>query len=397
MHELALKEARESTFTTPLAQGSFSRNIQKMTSDNSWVGFVARMNVPFIRTPMNLIHATMRRSPTGFAYRDVRQAMRMGGAAKDEAIAKMFLGSLVMWQAAQLAEQDKLTGTGPANNNAKKALLRQGWQPFSVRVGDKWHQYGRLEPLGMQLGIAATVYERLSGAYVVAGDKEVGWVVNAAAAIGSNIMSKTWVSGANEFLELASDFESVYKWDRTLKRKAAGLVPFSSALRQSAGAIDPNLRTYKSDEGEFANYIKRNIPGLREELPLRLDLWGKPIINTSGFTPFKKSLSKPNAVDKALLRVYQATGYIPGMPSRVIYGVELSGEQYQDYVRLAGEPAYELLKRVVDSADFRKSGVEGQKKQVRRVIDGSRTRARRLMLQEYPDLLAKARNLRENR
>lgn len=41
-------------------------------------------------------------------------------------------------------------------------LYATGWQPYSVRIGDTWYSYARLEPLGLLLGIAADMKENAS-------------------------------------------------------------------------------------------------------------------------------------------------------------------------------------------------------------------------------------------
>ena len=88
-----------------------------------------------------------------------KEAMSKGGYARDLAYARLTLGSLLCGATASLCVMGNLTGSGPKNKAQREALMATGWQPYSVRIGDKWVSYARMEPVASTLGIVADAIE----------------------------------------------------------------------------------------------------------------------------------------------------------------------------------------------------------------------------------------------
>jgi hypothetical protein len=64
-----------------------------------------------------------------------------------------------MLMAADMADQGLITGMIAKDPGAKEARERQGIQPYSIKIGNKWVSYNRLDPLAMPLAVAANMAE----------------------------------------------------------------------------------------------------------------------------------------------------------------------------------------------------------------------------------------------
>ena len=80
--------------------------------------------------------------------------MAAGGARQQLALTKMSTGSAIMFAAIDLAFGGYITGEGPANSAQRQTIMRTGWQPNSIKIGDRYFSYSRLDPIGITLGIA---------------------------------------------------------------------------------------------------------------------------------------------------------------------------------------------------------------------------------------------------
>src|SRR3546814_10048993 len=108
--------------------------------------------LPFIRTPTNLIKFTAERSPLAPMVKEWRKDFAAGGARRDLAIAKVMVGSGIGAVIAELAEKGVITGSPPSDDNQRRLMLANGWQPSSLKIGDPYYSYSRLDPFAMTLG-----------------------------------------------------------------------------------------------------------------------------------------------------------------------------------------------------------------------------------------------------
>lgn len=301
VHLAAANASRYQTFTKPL--GDAGQNIQQFFNRMP----AAKLISPFIRTPANIMKFAGERTPLAWLSRNVREELAAGGARRDMAIAKMATGSMVMATTATLAAQGHITGGGPADPKAKATLRRQGWQPYSVKIGDKYVSYNRVEPLGMLMGVAADFAE-IAG---LAGDEMAPELDRLAAAIvmsfSKNVTSKTWLRGVSSAIEAIEDPQRYgAQW---IQGYARSTVP--AIVAQAERTISPEMEAVYS----LSDAIRARIPGLSKDLPPRRDFWANPISSaiggkrgwleaaTSAVNPFYISQHKESPIDKELLRI----------------------------------------------------------------------------------------------
>src|SRR3546814_13048383 len=63
------------------------------------------------------------------------------------------------------------------------------------------------------------------------------------------------------------------RYGRNYVARLAGSMAVPAMVSQMASATDPNLREARN----ILDTIKSRVPGLSDELPERLDLWGQPL------------------------------------------------------------------------------------------------------------------------
>lgn len=233
------------------------------------------------------------------------------------------------------------------------------------------------------------------------------------AAFASNVTSKTYLSGLSALME-AMMLPDAYA-EGYIQRLVGSLVP--TGVAQVRRAEDPYLR-YASG---LTDALAARIPGLSEGLPLRRDVWGRPISQESGLGPAYDLVSpiysrKPavEPIDTEL----QGLGWFPTTPPKRVdfEGVTVNlanrGEIWGRYVELAGNelkhPAWNLGLKDLLNAEGRhplgdyyrllSDGPEGGKRDfIREQLQDYRSRARGQLLREFPDLAAEVDRRRGER
>jgi len=140
----ALQHAREVTFTQELRKGSTAKKLHE-TIQNSTAG---QLLMPFIRTPTNLLATAVQRTPV---LNRLSTTYREALASSDpvivaEAKGKLATGTMIYGTAISLVAQGRITGSGPIDPSQNQTWRSAGNQPYSVKFGDEWVSYLRLDP-----------------------------------------------------------------------------------------------------------------------------------------------------------------------------------------------------------------------------------------------------------
>lgn len=388
------------TFTT--APGEVAQSITKLTSKFPMLKVI----MPFVKTPANILKYTFERTPLAPLMSKFRADVAAGGARRDLALGQVATGTGAMLLSADLAMKGGLTGRGPVDNAERQALGREGWKPYSLKVGDRWYTYNRLDPIGSLLGLSADSVEAMRNAQhesLEDVDMEKLVVANAIA-FGGNLTNKTYLSGLSDIFEALSDPQRY--GEATVQRMVGSVVP--SGVAALNRAEDPYVREVNS----MLDAIAARTPGLSKDLPARRNVWGEPLTYQSGFGPavdlFSPVMSKPGAhepIDEEILR----TGANVTMPTKKVGfdGVTVDLGQYPKaysrYVELAGNelkhPAWklgakDLLNAIVTGKhplsvvyNMRSDGPEGGKDFfIRDIMSKYRDLARTQLRKEFPAL-----------
>lgn len=393
------------------APGKLGKALGKLTTDYP----ALKVILPFTRTPSNILNFTFERTPLAPLMSKFRADVAAGGPRRDLALAQMALGSAAMLTAVDLTMSGQISGRGPVDKGIKEAMAREGWQPYSVKLGNRWYSYNRLDPSGSLLGMAADATELLMQAQHDALDDQDTEKLAAATALAfaGNVTNKTYLSGLSSVIEALNDPQRAAEgW---LQRTAGSVV-----LAGVAGIEriqDPTVREVYS----MMDSIRSRTPGLSDSLPPRLDLWGQPVKTESGLgkpfdlmSPVYSKEPSAQPIDKEIERL-GANITMPGRKTSfngVTVGLSAYPKAYSRYVELAGNAlkhdkygapvtvgglgARDYLNAIVTGTSpisviykLRSDGPDGGKDAfIRDAISKYREKARDVLLDEFPKLKA---------
>lgn len=364
MWEAAKDFARYTTFQRPL--GEHASKIAALTNGAP----VLKAILPFIRTPTNLIKFAVERSPAAPLLREWRQDFAAGGARRDMAMARAMIGSGVGAVIAELATQGYITGSPPLDENKRRLLYANGWQPYSIKIGDEYYSYRRLDPFALTFGTAAdiaTVGEGMSDK-----QREYGAALVAASVI-SNLANKTWLSGLAGTVDAVKDPERYGgSW---IDRLAGVVVP--TGIAQIARTIDPTMR---ETDGTL-EYIQSRVPGMSDGLLPKRDIWGRPMSSEGGVgpdivSPIWTSTDKKDQITNEALRV----GATISKPNKG----DMTPEQYDRLQPVAGELARKWIGELMATPEYRAMTKEDQAEEIRSAVTAARKEAKAHVLGGEP-------------
>lgn len=377
--EAAKGFSRTTTFTRELE--TELQGIQRFLANP-----LMKMFVPFVRTPTNIMLEAMARTP-GLNLGSPRfwSDFNAGGTRRDMAMARVTLGSGMVFGMGAYALEGKMTGYGPFRTEDRKALEGTGWQPFSfvfnkedvsdediarfseitkINVGpDKVYiSYAGLEPVATLLAIAGTAGEY---SMMEAGEADMGRLM-----LGGSLATYTYLgdqpmlSGVGDVVKVLTSnvkdgpsllynlFAQVSKQGTEVLIGGSPLGAYSSLLASVERYANPErsqvLEASTSEEinpidgavkgfWEAVGYYKSRNPLTSDSLPPMLDpITGQVKKAGKGnlyemFSPVKRS-DGTTSMAHAILVEYGIPQY---QPPKKIDGIELNAEQYTRWIELA--------------------------------------------------------------
>lgn len=379
-----IQYARESTWTQDLGYDTMGGWMQQGVNRHPTL----RLIVPFVKTPVNLFRDFTDHTPLLYrAARRNREALAAGGEQAALVKARVAVGSMTMITAGTLAGAGCITGSPPLDKKQRQALEATGWQPYSIRIGDSYVSYRRLDPVGMFFGIMADLNTARQYVSQAAHEKALKAVT---AAFVNNITSKTYMQGISEFIDLMNDPDR--NTVRYLGRFGSTFVPFASAARFIRQQADDPMREARS----ITDYLLNTMPGFSPALPARRN-WVTGEIVTYDFIPRNKK-------DLVLDELNVMAESIQGPPANKLKGVELSATQLSRLqelhgtVRVGGKTLYESLEELFNSPDYdlhRHTLADPPDKEngprslaIKRLVHTYRQAAQDAMINEDPELEA---------
>lgn len=373
----AKAEADRLTFQTPL--GKLGQYFMRLR-DETKVGFLI---APFIRTPTNILKQAATYSPAALAMPSVREQLKAGGRDQHIALGRMMIGSTFMFSMFGLVLQGMMTGAGPDDPGERALWMRSGKKPYSIKVGDEWVRYNRFEPIGMLMGISADMAE-LSATVGKGQYDRIATMVWSS--IMLNLADKTYLRGLFDAIEAANDPKRyLARWASNL----AGGVVVPNIVAQGARATDPFVR----DARGIVDSLKGRVPGLRQQLPAKLDIAGQPIERSI----FEPAASTPER-DDPLAQTMLSLGVFKRPPGRKINlrgrSLELSSAQYASLAEFVQKTRWEKLTPIVQSEGFGRMAAADPLR-AQRVLGNAYDRvgdaARLMWLQQNPTILDELR------
>ena len=400
----ALRAARVNTFTNDL--GETGKAFQGFVGDVP----LLRQVVPFIRTPINILKYSVKRSPLGLASKSMKAAIERGGEEGAQAIFQMTYGT-VLWGGAYMMVSDKLVTIDAGGGDKmevqrfqgswagytyqqKQAMRASGASPNSYynESNGTWEAYNRFDPMAMFIGVAADVRDVMeSGKTDGLSDASSAAII----AIANQFKDKSYVKGLSDFIKAADDPERY--WENYVNQKVGSFVP--SAVAQLKG--DENIREVRS----VMDAVLNRLPVFSETLEPTYDILGQPNIRPEGFLQ-KGTKWHDDTVRSEMFRLAPSIG----KPSeRHASGVDLpdfkndKGQTaYARYNELIGESKVgnvdlkTSLERMILSDHYQKNLKDGgqdsmgkigssREKALKKIVNKHREVAMRKLRKEFPE------------
>ena len=389
LYDKAQQYAAETTFTADLPKGSFGGDVQSFINKHP----SARTFFPFIRTPINIFKAQMRRTVITAPFMDeFKQALK----SSDPSIAAKARGELIVgstiWTvgiSTATAINDPLsevaiTGGGPADYKFRNQMKETGWQPYSFRflekdkdgqpiIGQdgkpkyKYVSYKRFDPWASFLMMSADM-AAIMGQLNKEDREDLATV--AGVAMARNITNKTYLQGVSELAQILSeDWKQIGNW---LPKRIAATVPYSALGRSIKKAVDPTImdkRIRPGDEGMIAlrklhNELAVNIPGYGNLKPIQNFITGSLVEYPPGYGPDIMNIMNPiketNSLNNSVLTTLVDIGARIEKPKDVLFGgIKLNSDQYSDlvndiaFVKIGGQRMVYALHKTMQRKDVK--------------------------------------------
>lgn len=233
----ALDMARRSTFTEPLRPGSLASKFQASLLQGEGAGtFIARLVIPFFRTPVNLLKQGFQHMP-GIQHlsKELNEDLAAGGARAAQARAKIMIGWSMGIGGLYAALEGKITGSGPSDPQVNAEWRNAGNVPYAIRTTDdegnvKWISYQRLEPLANVLSTIADAVEIMQNPYNDEIEGTMDAISGVFLALAENSINKTFTTGVSDFIDF---LQGERQGQDALQNFVASFVP--NVLNQTNG------------------------------------------------------------------------------------------------------------------------------------------------------------------
>ena len=442
----AIRKSRERTFTNDLdPDNGFLSSLGTTMQSFGTKHPLFRLFVPFIRTPMNIFIYAGRRTAIPVVNRDLIAAgeylfkTTLGNKKADQLRSKL---------AQELSSQDatvraeaagrmmsaigfstaffgaaaagNITGAGPKDRDKRAILQQAGWQPYSIKVGDTYLSYSKMDPFATIAGIFADMFDAARYADDARQGELETLMTAMTVSLAHNVQSKSYLQGLVQATGIISDPEVSIPQTGGRLLSALTVPALVASFRD---ATDPNMLEVRG----MTDQVLARIPLLGTAMldPQRTVL-GEPVDKKTfngverqfadvggAFLPMMINRSTDDLVAKELATL----AYPFSNPPEQKYGTDLTDHQndkgqtaYDRWMELVGEVKLgygtkrtirQTLHRLIKSSRYQALPLDGvseldadspRVREIRRVINRYRSAALRQMLQEFPEVRAQARN-----
>lgn len=393
----AIQQAKEATFHQ---DSSIASLLNQLSNKNKFSKFILDSTLPFKKTPINVAKAGLEYSPVGLvksAIYDTVQ-LRKGNITVNtyiDNISKGLTGSGIALVGYALADCGILKATGSDDEDREKFEESRGSQNYSVTIGDNTYSLDWLAPSGIPLFIGAECYELMqTQKEKKTSSSDEDELYNKAINTATNILD-SFANAMNPMTEMSmlSGLTSALKsYDQDSSKMLASIgtnavksyvnqfVP--TALGQVAKTTDQYERSTTSTQkgvlpkaiDTTRTQIMNKIPGLRQMLPIKTDIWGNEIEQSDNVIqrafenavfPWARKELNSNSVDKELVKVYKNTGDKAVLPDSINKEITINKQkytmtsgEYSKYKKQYGENSYKLLNSLVTANGYKKMSDE---------------------------------------
>ena len=239
----------------------------------------------------------------------------------------------------------KITGAGPTNDRKRKALMATGWRPYSVKIGDYYVSYARLDPHSTAVGLAADTVEYSTDLFTdpqTRGEPIKAAVLVGQLAFAQNVANKSYLAGLTDFLNALTQPDKKAKY--FMQQRLASYEP-KFVQQFTPWTDEPYMRRAHS----YLDALKARTPGLADSVEPYRNVFGEPMLSmhptTAWAAPMNPFLISKDENDE-VLHWLNSLDYGFSAPTPQIMGVSwLDMRRFKD--PKTGQSAYDFFQKAV--------------------------------------------------
>ena len=336
--------------------------------------------------------------------------------ARAEARGKLATGTLLNTVLASVVyfQGDRVTGGGPKDFKQRQAWSAAGNMPYSVKIGDKWISYQRLDPVATMIGVYADFKDLMEDGKmhsVDASDFEK-FAAASTLVLTRNATNKSYLTGIDKFFSMIFDPDSTRGFEIG-GAMLGGFVPNILSKGQSITG-DQELKEIRG----FADAILKRFPGTN--LDLKRNPLGEPVVQeyfegVAGILNPANPMIWGSAKDDPVLLELANVGHGFSAPSTKLEGIldltDFQGSNkrsaYDRWLELQGEVKInnktlrQTLLKLIKSKGYQSlsdetySGLPSPRVEyISKVLSRFRSRAKMQMLDEFPEIKEQLRRVK---
>lgn len=379
----AREMARKLTFTDDA--GQVAGAIERITNAIP----LGRTIVPFIRTPSNIVRYAA--DMVLWNTKRNKLAFEAGGFEADRAKARLLMGYSLIGASAFMAQAGLVTGASPLDPGERAVFEAEGKLPYSIKVGNQWVQWNRLDPVAIPFALGAGI----PGILEAMNDplREQGFMTATVGLMSEAFLNKTWFQGVTNVVEaITSPDRGFEPWAKGMVRTA---VP--SVVAGSGRALDPRVT---APQTLFEVIQDRLGFEARSKVPTKVDIFGRDVeVETAGFTPEDKGISgfigrlanpfraMSEDGDPVAEEFYELRMRVRP-PAKKWRGVELTSEQYHAISKARGKQLYDGAKELISRPNWKNLSKEQKRLLLEEVKSDATETANIIFMGAYPEVYA---------
>jgi hypothetical protein len=388
--------------------GMLGQGLQAFTQKT---GIIGNLVLPFLRTVYHITARGIDRSPAGLIGTgvdvargvygrtpgelgaalsgDTGKALPKGTVPLGERLGDNLIGSAIFAGFYKEAVDGNVSGAGPDDPQRRALLQSEGWQPYSVRLGDNWVSYANWGPVAIPLSMAAAAAE--AQRYSKPGAQTQDIILDGMRRTAQVATQQTYLQSIGAaWLGLTDPKRYGFQW---VNNTISSLIPYGAAINTLGQATDEVAR--RPDRFDIGDAIRYRLPantpviGGRETVPESQDVLGRPVPNqTAGIRALNPLRVSPERADPVLRELDTVGVAPPGPPttmSRQGKQIELTPDEQRSVQAQAGGVIADRVSTEMGTPSYQTLDVEAKKKRLERIIDLARTQAENLFLNGLSD------------
>lgn len=367
--EWAISRSEELTFQAK--PWAFVEHLVAAKNTPGFTGRFLSFMFPFVRTPSNILTTTFRKSPFGSVALFTRLAT---GRIKlnDEKFIRHTAEQLVAWGSlmaiwSMMGDDDDelpfITGSKGRYGTAQYKWKQRNLPNTSIRLGDRWYDYSRIEPFGSALAMMIDGLNSLTMINKGAdGSRVMGKLLESV--VATNLRDKSFLQSVGDVLKATEETKHTAI---TATNFVSSWVP--NVVRGTLNALEDNIPDRRGYSRGMNWFKEQFTSGVLERAGMgatpRIDLWGNEIHKDDikgDVNPFLWRIASPMRTRESgmhkpdeLLFNWNSQNvneeYWPMVPaprySKLHKSLYMNSDLYHKYAKRAGELAFGKVDQLI--------------------------------------------------